>query len=63
VELGLKLTFLLKEKVLPDPKLSTPERKRRKLSRKPGFRAPSTKRWTQAWASPDHFVQHDFNRG
>jgi hypothetical protein len=40
VELGLKLTFLLKEKVLPDPKLSTPERKRRKLSRKPGFRAP-----------------------
>jgi hypothetical protein len=40
VELGLRLTFLLKEKVLPDPKLSTPERNRRKLSRKPGFRAP-----------------------
>jgi hypothetical protein len=40
VELGLKLTFLLKEKVLPDPKLSTPERTRRKLSRTPGFHAP-----------------------
>jgi hypothetical protein len=34
--------FQLK-KVLPDPKLSTPERKRRKLSRKPGFRAPQHK--------------------
>lgn len=39
VELGLKATFLLKDKVLPDPRLSTPEKKRRKLARKTGYRA------------------------
>ena len=40
VEFGLKLTFLMKEEVLPDPTLSTPERRRRKLARKPSFSAP-----------------------
>ena len=31
-EFGLKMTFLMQERVLPDPKLSTPERKRRKAA-------------------------------
>lgn len=40
VELGMAAEFFLKERVLPDPTLSTPEKRRRMLARKPGFSAP-----------------------
>jgi hypothetical protein len=34
-EFGLFMTFFVKERILPDPKLSTPEKKRLKAARSP----------------------------
>lgn len=40
VELGVAAMFATRWYVLPDPKLSTPEKRRRQVARKPGFSAP-----------------------